>query len=142
MRVSFFMSILFLLNAFLSFSQEVIHWTAETQEEEIIITAEIEEGWHLYSQYVDESIGPVATSFEFSTSNKTEFIGDVLEPKSIEKYDENFEGTLSFFEQNVQFVQKIHQNGADIIECVVTFMVCNDTMCLPPEDYKILIEIE
>jgi len=106
------------------------------------LNAEMSEGWHLYSQFVDESNGPVATSFQFKETDQIELVGAVQEPDPIEAFDENFEGIIKFFEHNVRFVQKIRMNNADIIECVVTFMICNDTMCFPPEDQLITIEIK
>jgi thiol:disulfide interchange protein DsbD len=67
--------------------------------------------------------------------------GAVVEPKPIQKYDENFEATLDFFEGEVVFTQKIETQKQTNVEGSVTFMVCDDTMCLPPVDKTFTIQI-
>ena len=124
-------------------AQEVIKWefnyNAKTKQVEI--TANIEEGWHLYSQFIQNDVGPVPTTITFKSSDDFQLIGAVAEPKAIQKYDENFEATLDFFEHKVVFIQKIKAKKATTLEGSVTFMVCNETMCLPPVDKKFKITI-
>jgi thiol:disulfide interchange protein DsbD len=64
-----------------------------------------------------------------------------VEPKAIQKYDETFEATLDFFETKVVFVQQVKANKDSVLEGTVTFMVCNETMCLPPVDKQFKITI-
>lgn len=137
---------LFLLFAFswtFSFSQQIVDWKVsfDKKNELIELTASIEEGWHLYSQYIENNVGPVPTSFSFKSSNDFQLIGQVGEPKAIQKYDENFEATLDFFEKQVTFKQKIKTFKSTNLEGTITFMVCNESMCLPPVDYKYKLEI-
>lgn len=109
---------------------------------EVQVTADIAEGWHLYSQHIDNEIGPIPTSFEFQENPAVEFIGSTKEPESIKEYDPNFEGELNFFKDEVTFVQKAKVKGATTIVGTVTYMVCNDTMCLPPVDEVFTINIK
>lgn len=133
-------SIFFLLCLMLSlssFGQEKVEWTYsyDSESETITIAAEIEEGWHLYSQYINENLGPVATSFKFD-ENKTQFklVGKTSEPEPITEYDPNFEGDLSFFKDSVEFTQKLKIKTSGEVRGTITFMVCNEEMCLPPVD--------
>lgn len=123
--------------SFCSFGQEKVEWTVsyDSQSESISFTAEIAEGWHLYSQEIDESLGPVATSFQFEKSTKEfKLVGKTMEPTPITKYDHNFEGELSYFEGSVQFIQKLKVKSSTEVHGKITFMVCNEEMCLPPTD--------
>jgi len=139
--------ILFLFCALLSFkgfgqSKVIWNFSYNSETKTIEIEATIAEGWHLYSQHVDNEIGPVPTSFVFKENKQVKFIGKVTEPTPIQKYDETFEAMLDFFEGKVVFSQRISPKGDATIEGVVTYMLCNDTMCLPPTDEKFTIQIK
>ena len=123
--------------SFSSFGQEKVEWTYsyDSASETITITAEIEEGWHLYSQHINENLGPVATFIEFQ-ENKNQFklVGKTIEPTPITEYDPNFEGDLSFFKDSVESIQKLKIKTSGEVRGTITFMVCNEEMCLPPVD--------
>jgi hypothetical protein len=138
-----FLLIISLMSVFSFHAQEAIQWefNYNTQSKQVEIIANIHEGWHLYSQHIQNDVGPVPTAFTFKSSDDFQLIGAVVEPKPIQKYDENFEATLDFFEKKVVFTQKIKAKTASILEGTVTFMVCNETMCLPPVDKKFKINI-
>ena len=124
-------------------AQEVVKWDFQynPKSRQVEITAAIENGWHLYSQFIQNDVGPVPTTITFKSSDDFQLIGAVAEPKAIQKYDENFEATLDFFEHQVVFTQKIKAKKETALEGSVTFMVCNETMCLPPVDRKFKITI-
>lgn len=124
-------------------AQSKIQWTYTYNSEgkTIDIQANIAEGWHLYSQHVDNQIGPVPTSFTFEDNASIKLIGKVTEPTPIQKYDENFEAMLDFFEGKVVFTQRISVKDDTTLNGVVTYMLCNDTMCLPPVDEQFTITI-
>lgn len=131
------------LNSLISFGQSKIQWTYSYNPETktIEIEANIGEGWHLYSQYVDNEIGPVPTTFVFAENDLIKLVGRTDEPTPIQKYDETFEAMLDFFEGKVVFKQRISSKGNTIIYGTVTYMLCNDVMCLPPTDESFSIEI-
>lgn len=135
--------LLFMVISKLSFGQTKIQWTyAYNQDLKTVeIQAIIADGWHLYSQHVANEIGPVPTSFHFEENDQVKLIGKVTEPNPIQKYDENFEAMLDFFEGKVLFSQRIVVKNAKTINGFVTFMICNDTMCYPPVDEAFRIEI-
>ncbi len=133
----------FLLMVLKANAQENVVWSYhyDAQNEALLIEAQIGEGWHLYSQYIDDGIGPVPTAFEFSENSAVKLLGKTIEPESIREYDPNFEGELNFFKDEVTFTQKIKAKESTTIDGVVTYMICNDTMCLPPKDVKFTISI-
>jgi thiol:disulfide interchange protein DsbD len=125
------------------FSQTKIQWyySYNAQLNAIEIQATLADGWHLYSQHVANEIGPVPTSFVFEPNDAVKFIGKVNEPQPIQKYDENFEAMLDFFEGKVLFTQRLSVKQNTIITGTLTYMLCNDVMCLPPVDEKFKITI-
>jgi len=102
---------------------------------EIIFNAEIEHGWHVYSQNIDGNDGPIPTEFGFLADGLTKE-GVTNEPKGIEGFDKTFEMNIKYFEDKASFTQKviIDDTFKDPVKASVFFMVCNDERCLPPEE--------
>ncbi len=98
-----------LLLNFTVFAQEKVTWATNynSKSKEVVLTATIAEGWHLYSQHISNEIGPVPTAFKFIDNPNVKLSGKVDEPKPIQEYDENFEATLDFFKEKAVFTQKI-----------------------------------
>ena len=108
---------------------------SKTAEKEIVFTATIEKGWHLYDMNLPEG-GPVSTSFTFETLQGAELIGQpVSNIKPTVVYDEQFAMDLRWFPGAVTFTQKVKilDPKKFKIEGEVEFMVCNDETCLPPD---------
>lgn len=144
-----FLFTLLSLVSFLGKTQEAIKWefNYNAASKQVEIVANIDEGWHLYSQFIQNDVGPVPTTITFTPSADLELIGAVAEPKPIQKYDENFEAMLDFFEHKVVFTQKVKAKKTakgqkeTVLEGSVTFMVCNNSMCLPPVEKKFKITV-
>ncbi len=128
---------------FSGFGQSKIQWSYSYNKEQktIEIQATIADGWHLYSQHISNEIGPVPTSFLFDDNSQIKLIGQVTEPLPIQKYDENFEAMLDFFEGKAVFSQRVSVKDATSIKGSVTYMLCNETMCLPPTEELFTIAI-
>jgi hypothetical protein len=138
-----FILILFAFLAFSSFAQDKISWTGEfdAKNDKAIFTANLAEGWHLYSQHLDESAGPVATRFELTPNDLIQIGSTMKEPKPILAYDANFEADVLYFEKSVSFEQELTSTAPTQAIYTVTYMVCNLEMCLPPVDAEIKIMI-
>jgi thiol:disulfide interchange protein DsbD len=126
------------------FSQEKVIWSNvyNQKSKTIEMTATIVEGWHLYSQIKSEEIGPVPTSFAFTSNELVTLTGSVSEPKPYQEFDPNFETTLNFFKDKVTFSQKAVASQTTTQEIIISFMVCNSIMCMPPIDQKFTVEIK
>jgi len=108
----------------------------------LIISATIEDGWHLYSQHVPEG-GPIATSISINADDeKFQLIGETNEDEGHEEYDNVFRMNIKFFENKASFKQKIRLLTDDKIkiEGTLEFMVCDDTFCLPPTEVDFSFE--
>ena len=113
-----------------SFTQEQI----SPDEIELKFTADIEEGWYLYSQTIEDD-GPVPTSFIFFESDSFQLVGPTTEGTPIEQFDPNFDMVLSYFKKDAVFTQriKVNTNNDFTLKGELTFMACDVSKCLPPE---------
>lgn len=125
--------------------EDPVKWNFEVvsisdNEVDLVITAEIEESWHLYSQYVE---GPIPTTFTFFDNKSLEFIDGVVESTPLEDYDKSFDTILKYFEEKAEFRQRIKllSDSVSIVKGEFEFMVCNNGMCLPPEWVDIEVEL-
>lgn len=103
-------------------------------EYDLVFTAEIQEGWAVYSQYLESDDGPVATSFTFEEGDHFQTVGKNVESGNIQtKYDKVFEMNLSKFKGKGIFTQKVKvSDDSEPIVGYLEFMTCDDTRCLPP----------
>ncbi len=143
-RTHTFGFLVFLCLSFSAFGQKKVVWELKYDEEnkEVILTASVVEGWHLYSQHTDPNVGPVPTAFRFEENDAIQFIDKVQEPEPTRHYDRNFEGEVLYFEGDVNFRQKVEIKENTRLKGTVVYMVCNDEMCLPPSDMEFEIKVE
>ena len=109
---------------------------------ELVFAAAIDKGFHVYSQHIDPYAGPIPTSFAFQADESYALVDSVLEGESEEVYDPNFEMMLRYFSGRTEFVQKIRLAGDKpvAVSGTITYMVCDDNRCYPPEDLPFRIE--
>jgi thiol:disulfide interchange protein DsbD len=107
-------------------------------EAEILFTATIDNGWHVYSTDLGDD-GPISATFSVVKMEGTEAVGKLqARGQEIKKYDPMFGMELRFFEQAVTFVQKIRFTQADYdIDCYLEYGACNDQSCLPPTQVEL-----
>ena len=112
-------------------------------EYNVIFKADIEAGWHVYSQNIADG-GPVPTSFTFVESSDYERVGVVTESESIVLNDPVFDMELRFFEKEAIFTQKVKVLGKEpvMVKGELEFMVCNDGQCLPPAPVEFNITLD
>jgi hypothetical protein len=111
---------------------------------ELHMTAMLEPKWHIYSQDI-KGDGPVPTSIAFDKNPLIKPDGKVAEMGTQEKeYDKNFGMTLKYYDNKVDFVQKIKLKAAvaTVAKGKITYMVCNEKKCLPPKDIPFSIKID
>ena len=102
-------------------------------EAEVVFTAAIDEGWHVYSTDLGDG-GPISATFNVEKIFGAEVVGK-LKPvgKEISTFDKLFEMKVRYFENTAQFVQKLKlTGGAYQIEGYLEYGACNDENCLPP----------
>ena len=106
-----------------------------SNEAELVFTAKIDDGWHLYSQYTDPA-GPLPIVFEFTKSSDYELIGKVQEPKPHEEKDPLFDCVVKSFSGTVVFRQKVKRLSEKdfTVKGVLSYQMCNNGSCIAPED--------
>jgi len=113
------------------------------QSENIIITANIESGWEVYSQYLENDNGPIRTSFEFAEGSNFELIGKTDEKGNRkEAYDELFGMKLIKFSKRATFTQRVKKIGnMDFVTGSLTYMTCDGNSCLPPTNVDFDVQL-
>ena len=115
-----------------------VHFTSELKmltgdEAEIVFSATIDPGWHLYSTDLADD-GPTAATFHAEKMDGAETVGSLKPRGNVkEQFDEMFGTNLRFFEGQGAFVQKIRFTKPKYdISCDLEYGACNDEMCMPP----------
>ena len=136
---------------FASMAQDMfnpVSWdfTAEATEQpnEYILNfnADIDEGWVIYSQYLESDDGPIATEFNYE-SKGFEPIGQNEEIGTLKtEYDAIFDMELKKLVGKVNFKQKIKTDGTvKAVTGYLVFMCCDKERCLPPTDVEFSIDL-
>ena len=132
------LSILLLITT-ISYAQilEPVKWTTETKkisdtEYDLIIKAEIEPNYHLYSQKVPDDV-PLATVFIFKKTNDYELIGSTIEEEGHTAYEPIFKLKIKSFDTKATFTQRIKVKNKNNFKILgeIEFMTCNDSNCVP-----------
>ena len=112
-------------------------------ESELVFTATMDKGWHLYSQDIPEG-GPIPTSFHIEKGMGFFLTGKVTEPKAIEVFDKQFDMKVKYFSNSVEFRQKVKVMSAKPVEVkgYVEYMCCNDEQCLPPNEVPFTLKLD
>lgn len=113
-------------------------------EAELIATATIEEGWHVYSNKNPETSPVYSTDIAFEDTSIYSLDGKIKEPEPIEEFDPNFDEVLKYHEHKATFKQRIiiHTSEDFQAQGELVFMACNDRMCLPPEFIDVVWDLK
>jgi len=103
---------------------------------DLIFTANIDEDWALYSQFIEEG-GPNPTTFTFEANDDFALIKNVVESdkNKMTKHDPVFDMKVAKFYNQASFTQRIKLNTLKtIVKGELLFMSCDDRVCVfPPE---------
>lgn len=103
---------------------------------EVLMTANIQNGWHLYSQSQPKDAIAVPTAFEFSRNPLVQLDGKVKEAGKVEKFtDKDLGVSANQYSRLVVFSQKVKLKGKakSNVSGNVTYQTCDDKKCLPPK---------
>ena len=109
--------------------------TLSDTEAEIVFTAAIDKGWHVYSTDLGDG-GPISATFNVDKTSGIELLGK-LKPvgKEVATFDKLFEMKVRYFENTAKFIQKVKlTGGAYEIEGYLEYGACDDESCLPPTE--------
>jgi thiol:disulfide interchange protein len=106
----------------------------------VVVEAEIEGEWHLYSVHNPPDAGPFPTTFS-SGSPAMAVAGSVDETEAVIAYDPNFETELGWHSNRAVFRIPVafrpELEGNQTITLEVLYQVCDDRSCLPPKTKEI-----
>ncbi len=129
--------------------QNPVTWTFSKEKMkdgslELVFTANVEEGWYIYSQSLESEDGPVATTFSFMENHEVDFSSTIEEKgKKTEGFDPIFQMKVTKYSGKVEFRQKIAVRGdVEAIEGFVEFMTCDNEKCLPPREVEFVISMK
>ncbi len=126
-----------------------VSWTFTSErvsekEAILILTAKIDDKWHLYAQDIAAG-GPEPTSITYTASPNYVLVGKTIEsPKPVKIFDETFEMDVKWFTKKAVFRQRVRfaTKDAATIEGSVYFMTCDDKQCLPPDEVPFKIAVK
>ncbi len=109
---------------------------------ELIITAFIEQGSHIYSMDIPEG-GPIPTSIIIDSTGLFRPDGKAYEVTVPEEvFDEAFGLRIKSFSNKAEFRQKIVSSSASFtVSGIVNYMACNNVTCSPPKDVDFSVKI-
>ncbi|WP_373073613.1 cytochrome c biogenesis protein CcdA [Zeaxanthinibacter enoshimensis] len=104
-------------------------------EFELVLTAEIMNGWHVYSQHTPPG-GPLPTEFTYVGAGESyELLGDTEESETETAFSDIFEVDETFFKNEARFTQKIRITDKDLqqVRLDLFYQVCKE-VCIPVEE--------
>ncbi|RYF84920.1 MAG: hypothetical protein EON98_07925 [Chitinophagaceae bacterium] len=112
---------------------------------EVQLAANIQNGWHLYSQTQPKDAIAIPTSFSFNKNPLVVLDGQVKESGKMEKFTDNDLGvSANQYSRQVVFTQKVKLKGKakSNVGGNVTFQTCDDKKCLPPKTVNFSIALK
>ena len=110
----------------------------EGDEAEIVFSATIDDGWHVYSTDLGDG-GPISATFNVVKMDGVETVGKLKPHGNVAKqFDKLFDMEVRFFEHKATFVQKVRFTKSQYtIDCFLEYGACNDEMCMPPSQVEL-----
>jgi len=112
---------------------------------EIHLTANIQSGWHLYSQTQPADAINIPTEVLFNVNPLVSMDGKIKEDGKMEVYKDKRLGiSANQYKDQVDFVQKIKLkvNAKTNISGTVEYQTCDDKKCLPPRTVNFSIALK
>ena len=121
--------------------QQPVKWNIDSRktsdtEYELLFKATIDNGWHLFSQYLPEGNYSLPTEFSFKITD-AERIDTVRELSTIEIVKDETAGVMThYFSNSAIFAQTIKIVGNQpVVNGTIDFQTCNDEQCIK-DDYE------
>jgi thiol:disulfide interchange protein DsbD len=147
------LSLTFLLFTFTSTFSQVLKpatWSYATKPEkaavgdvvDVVFEVTLESGWYIYSNDFDSDLGPILTTIDFNKDNSYELIGKLRAINPKKKFDETWDGDITYFTKKGQFVQRVKILKENVkLKGAIDFQTCTikDGACVPGKekfDYK------
>lgn len=138
--IGLFICIFSLSLAFGQSDEDPTSWTYEAEkisdtEYDLVIKADIYEGWHIYSQFTDEN-GSLPSELTFvKAGEEYELLGPTSESETLTEYSDIFEVNETFFRERAVFTQRIKLLDPAItqVEVGLFYQICKE-VCIPKDE--------
>lgn len=148
-RLLFLLS--FVLLNVLSFAQDardLVKWTYAARKTndsafDIQISAQIKEGWHIYTATPLGDGSQIPTKVTFDKNPVIQLVGKIAaNGKAVTEEIKELDISIQYYKNKVTYTQKIIAHANTVLKGKINFQVCNDQTCaqLRPEKFAIKIE--
>jgi len=111
---------------------------------EVHLTAQLQSGWHAYSQNQPEDAVARPTEIRFKPNPLVGLQGKIREVGTMEKWKDETTGIqANQYADQVDFVQviKVKANVRTSLSGSLTYQVCTNEMCLPPRTDNFVVNL-
>lgn len=128
--------------------QNPVKWSYEAKKVsdnvyDLVFTANISDGWYVYSQYLESDDGPIRTSFTYDENAAVKMDGKNLEDgHKHEGYDDLFGMTIIKFSGKPTFTQRVKITKPTTFSGHLEFMTCDNERCLPPSEVPFQFDLK
>jgi hypothetical protein len=127
-----------------------VNWTfsaikKDSKTFEVHMTANIQSGWHLYSQMQPDDAIAIPTGFTINNNPLVSLEGKVKEVGKMEKFrDKKLDVSANQYSNKVDFVQVVKLKGVVKTNLTgnVEYQTCDDEKCLPPKKVSFSIALK
>lgn len=116
-----------------------VKWSAKVDmtgddEGQVVLTASINNGWHMYSLDCNPDAGPQILEITYPKLDGVKLEGSPVPDKASHKqYDDMFGAELAWWTQGVTITQKFKATQPEFkIDVMIVCSACNDENCIPP----------
>ncbi len=141
----------FILSITTGFSQLISppNWSIELTQKnprvgdqiKLVFKAQIPRDWYIYSNDFDPDLGPMLTELNLSKSEGIELVGDLKAINPNKKFDDIWEGEVTYFAGTGSFEQTVKVTNTSIsIVGGLEYQMCSDVtgQCIPfEEDFEL-----
>ena len=149
-KIFLFSAFLFMVVVASAQLQSPVSWTFGTKKisetvYELKMTANIQNGWHLYAQAQPKDAIAIPTSFQFTNNPLEQLDGKIKEAGKLEKFvDKDLGVSANQYSRQVVFTQRVKLKGKakSNVGGNVTYQTCDDKKCLPPKTVSFSIALK
>ncbi|MBI5915024.1 MAG: hypothetical protein HY842_06575 [Bacteroidetes bacterium] len=153
MKQSIFFALAFFTASAVFAQENPVKWSYEAKkiadgptgagQYDLVFTANIQDGWYVYSQYLESDDGPIRTSFHFDENASVELPGkNKEEGHKYEGYDDLFGMNIIKFSGRPTFTQRVRTVSPATLTGYLEFMTCDNEKCLPPAEVKFRFDLK
>jgi len=149
-RILFFLPLLFLVlpSSVAQQVKDVINWQYDAKKTgdstfDVSITANIKEGWHIYTATPGGDGSQVPTTIKFDKNPNIKLVGKTANNgKAVNEEIKELEYSIQYYKNKVTYTQKLIASANTVLKGAIDFQICDDAMCLPSSPQKFQIKID